>query len=101
MVATRETREGWPLLTVETETTGDSWEYILKGSSLGWVVVVLVQIDFYPGCSSQPSKKIIFFTAHFFTLFVPISQQPGHAAVLGRLSKGLPATTPAVDLTQS
>jgi hypothetical protein len=28
----------------------------------------------------------IFLTAHFFTLFIPIAQQPGQAVVLGRLS---------------
>jgi hypothetical protein len=31
-------------------------------------------------------KNIIFLTEHFFTLLVPIAQQPGQAGVLGRLS---------------
>jgi hypothetical protein len=31
---TRETREGWPLLTVETEANEDSWIHIKGGSSL-------------------------------------------------------------------
>ncbi len=30
-------------------------------------------------------QNIIFLTAHFFTLLVPITQQPGQAVVLGRL----------------
>jgi hypothetical protein len=38
------------------------------------------------GCSNQPHKNIIFRTVHFFTLLVPIAQQPEQAGVLGHLS---------------
>ncbi len=34
----------------------------------------------------SPVQNIIFLTAHFFTLLVPIAQQPAQAVVLGRLS---------------
>ncbi len=39
---TKETREGWSLLTVKTETNGESWstyERVKGGSFLGWFVV--------------------------------------------------------------
>jgi hypothetical protein len=39
-------------------------------------------IDF---CPTVRTKKI-FLTVHFFTLVVPIAQQPGHAGVLGGVS---------------
>jgi hypothetical protein len=38
------------------------------------------------GCSSLPSTKNFFLTIHYFNAFVPIAQQAGQAAVLGRLS---------------
>jgi hypothetical protein len=38
------------------------------------------------GCFSRPSTKTIFLTVHYSDSFDPISQQPGQAAVLGRLS---------------
>jgi hypothetical protein len=34
----RETREGWPLLPVETEANGDTKSTNKKGSFLGWFV---------------------------------------------------------------
>jgi hypothetical protein len=34
----------------------------------------------------SPMQLIIFITAHFYTLLVPITQQPGQAVVLGRQS---------------
>jgi hypothetical protein len=45
-------------------------------------------IDFYPALAAlvSPVQNIIFLTIHFFTLLVPIAQQPGQAGVLGRLS---------------
>jgi hypothetical protein len=47
-----------------------------------------VTIDFSPALAALVSlvQNIIFLNAHFFTLTVPIAQQPGQAAVLGRLS---------------
>ncbi len=34
----------------------------------------------------SPVQNIIFLTAYFFTLLAPLTQQPGQAVVLGRLS---------------
>jgi hypothetical protein len=81
---------GWPLLTFKTEANGDSWSTYERGPSLqlvrwSWRAVT---IDFSPALAALVSlvQNIIFLTAHFFTLTVPIAQQPGPAAVLGRLS---------------
>jgi hypothetical protein len=61
-----------------------------KGFYLGWfggLVVPVQEILFFLGWPSRPSTKYIFFlTVHYFNFFVPIAQQAGHAAVLGRLS---------------
>jgi hypothetical protein len=48
-------------------------------------------VDFFPAFAAlvSPVQNIIFLIAHFFTLFVPIAQQPGQAVVLGRLSQCL------------
>jgi hypothetical protein len=35
---------------------------------------------------ARPEKNIFFLTVHYFNAFVPIAQQAGQAAVLGRLS---------------
>jgi hypothetical protein len=45
-------------------------------------------IDFCSALAAlvSPVHNIIFLTVHFFTLLVPIAQQPGQAGVLGRLS---------------
>ncbi len=45
-------------------------------------------VDFRPTLPALVSEvqNIIFLTAHFSTLLVPITQQPGQAVVLGRLS---------------
>ncbi len=59
------------------------------GSFLGWffgLVVLVQEILVLPGCSSRPSKKYFFITAHYFHSFVPIAQQAGQAAVLCRRS---------------
>jgi hypothetical protein len=44
--------------------------------------------DFCPALAAlvSPVQNITFFTALFFTILVPIAQQPGQAVVLGRLS---------------
>jgi hypothetical protein len=68
-VISRDTREGWPLLTVEIEMNGASKRFL-----------------FCLGFSSQPSTKDFFLTVHYFNSFVTIAQQAGQAAVLGRLS---------------
>ena len=45
-------------------------------------------IDFCLALAALDStvQNIIFLTIHFFTLLVPIAQQPGQAGMLGRLS---------------
>jgi hypothetical protein len=43
MGSTRETREGWPLMTVDTEANGDSGS--TKGSFLGWFVGLVVPVQ--------------------------------------------------------
>jgi hypothetical protein len=83
---TRETREGWPLLTVETEVNGD---YKLEGSFIGWfggLVVPLQEFVFCLGCSSRPVQNFFFLPIQYFNFFVSIDQQARQAALLGRLS---------------
>ncbi len=69
----------------------DEWglkEYKWKGSFPGWFVrhVVPVQDIFVLlDCSSRPDTTYFFSTVHYFNAFVPIAQQAGQAAVLGRL----------------
>jgi hypothetical protein len=63
----------------------------MKGfSSLGWFVGLrrAGTIDFCPALAAlvSPVKNIIFLPLLFFTLLVPIAQQPWQAGVLGRLS---------------
>jgi hypothetical protein len=55
---TRETRLGWPLLTVKTEANGDSWSTYERGPSL----VGSLGSKFLSclGCSRRPSKKYFF-----------------------------------------
>jgi hypothetical protein len=70
------------MLTVETEENGDGVH--MKGSFLvGWLSSLCRFKRFlsYLGCSSRPSTKYVFLTAHNFTSFVPIAQQPGQAVV--------------------
>jgi hypothetical protein len=50
---------------------------------------VLVDANFGPGCFSWPSTKYCFIVVHYFNSFVPIAQQAGQAAVLGRLSHSM------------
>ncbi len=56
----RESREGWPLLTVETEVNGESKSTNERGPSLVGLVVPMQEIWFSLGCSSRPSTKYIF-----------------------------------------
>ncbi len=41
----RETRDGWPLLTVETEVNGDSKSTNERGPYFGWFVGLVVPIQ--------------------------------------------------------
>ncbi len=73
----RETREGWPLLTVETEVNGDSKN--TNGRSPSLVVV------HWACCADTrefrstlaglvgPVQNIFFFTIHYLNSFVPVS----------------------------
>jgi hypothetical protein len=67
-MALRESMEGWPLLTLETEANGDSKSTNERGPSFA-ALVGLVQ-------------NIFFLAIHYFNAFVPIAQQAGQAVVL-------------------
>jgi hypothetical protein len=85
-VLRRETREGWPLLTVETEANGDLSSTNERGPSLVWFFGLSCRYKRFLCCSSQSSKNSFLLASNFFTLCVPIAQQAGQAVVLGRLS---------------
>jgi hypothetical protein len=81
-------REGWPLLTVETNVNGDSRSTNERGrSSVGSLGSSYRCIRFL-SCLI-PVKNINFLRAHLFTFLVPIAQQTRQAVVLGRLSLSL------------
>jgi hypothetical protein len=85
---TRETREGWDLLTVETEVNGDSKSTNERSPSLVGSMGLSCRYKpflFCLGCSGQPSTKY-FFPGTLFQLLCAVAQQAGQAAVLGRLS---------------
>ncbi len=69
---TRVTREGWPLLTVETEVNGDSKGTNQRGPSSGWFfgLVVAVQEIFV-----QPWLYKIFFSSPY-TFSIPCPNRP-------------------------
>jgi hypothetical protein len=77
------------MLTVETEVNGDSRITNERGPSLVGFLGLSCRFKrflFFLGCSSEPSTKYFFLTIYYFNYFVPITQQVGQAAVLGRLS---------------
>jgi hypothetical protein len=71
-VETRETREGWPLLTVETEVNGDSKEYKWMGS-------------FLVGSLGSSCRYKIFFSSPY-TISIHLSSSPNKLNKLGRQS---------------
>ncbi len=78
---TRETREGWPLLTVKTEVNGDSKSTIKRGSSLVGFVGLSCQCQYKRflvclGCSSQPGKTYFFPHRKLFQFLCPQSHRP-------------------------
>jgi hypothetical protein len=84
-----ETREGWPLLTVETEVNGDSTRTNERGPSL---VGSLGLSCWYKRLFVLPwpsTNQKIFRTIYYFNYFVPIAQKVGQAAVVGRLSQSV------------
>jgi hypothetical protein len=88
-VQIRETREGRPLLTVETETNGDSKSTNELGPSL--VDSSYFSCQYKSFCRALaalvgPIQNTFFLTVHYFNPFVPTAQQAVQAAVLDRLS---------------
>ena len=87
---TRETSEGWPLLSVETEVNGDSKRVQMKGV-FPWLVHWACRVDTIDFCSALAVLvglvKNIFSSPSTISIpCAPIAQQAGQAAVLGRLS---------------
>jgi hypothetical protein len=84
--STREAREGWPLLTVETEANGDLWSTYER--AYPWLVRWARRagtIDFCPALAALVSTVYVKYcfshrTLFHFTVLVPIAQQPGHWA---------------------
>jgi len=78
----------WPLLPVETEVNGDSKSTNERGPSL--VVCWACRASTRDFCSALAAivgqNKMFFITVYYFNSFVPIAQQAGQAAVLGRPS---------------
>ncbi len=71
----KETREGWPMLTVETEANGDSWSTCERVPSLdgGWFVVLVVQIQqilVLPWMLQSAQYKILFSSQPTFFHFI-------------------------------
>jgi hypothetical protein len=92
-VSTRETREGWPLPSVETEANGDSRSSSTHERGPSLLVGSLGLSCQYKrllsclGYSIRPSSKYIFLlTVHYFTSLVPLARQAGQAVVLRRPS---------------
>jgi hypothetical protein len=90
-ICARETRDRWPLLTVETEVNG--YGYSKKneiGPFLGWLVGLVQpvrEIFVLPMAAHVgPVHNIFFLTVHYLNSFAPIGHQAVQAAVLGRLS---------------
>ncbi len=83
----RETREGWPLLTVETEGTQRVQMKEVLPWLVRWLVMPVQEILFSLGCSCRQNTNLFFpHRRHYFNSFDTIAQQPGQAAELGRLS---------------
>ncbi len=85
------TREGWPLLTVETEVNRYSKSTNAKEFSVGWLVrlVMPVSRDFYPALAAlvSPVKQKFPYRTLFQSMCLHrLAQQPGQAVVQGRLS---------------
>ncbi len=84
-VRSRETREGWPLLTVETELQSMGTQRVqMKGSFLCWFVglVVPVQDFFVQPCLLQSAQYKIFFSSPYI-ISIHLSPSPNK---LGRQS---------------
>jgi hypothetical protein len=82
---TRETREGWHLLIVETPVNGDSKSTNDRFHSLVGLSVPVQEIFVLTGCSSWSSTKFFFPHRTLFKFICPPRQQAGQAVVLLRL----------------
>ncbi len=85
----RAAREGWPLLTLETEPNGDSKS--TNERSPPWLVRWACRARTRDLCTALtalvgPVQNILFLTIHYFSSFVLFDQQAGQAVVLGCLS---------------
>ncbi len=74
--------------TVEIEVNGDSKRTNERESLVGSWACRADSRDFCSALAAPfgPVQNIFFHTVHYFYSFVPIVQQVGQAAVLGRLS---------------
>jgi hypothetical protein len=84
----RDFRDGWPLLTVETEVNGDLNSTNERDPSLVGFVGLFMPVQEI--CSALaallgPVQNIFFLTLHYFDFYVLIAQQAGQATMLGRL----------------
>jgi hypothetical protein len=84
-------RGGWPLLTVETEVIGNSKSTNGRGPSLVGLLGLACQYKrllfcLVPWLLKSARTNVFFLTVYYFNSFVPIAQQAGQAAVLGRPS---------------
>jgi hypothetical protein len=88
-VLPRETREGWPLLTIETEVNGDSKSTNERGTFLVGSLALLCRCKRFLscfGCSSRPSTKYFFPHHTLFKLLCSHRTASWVPAELGRLS---------------
>jgi hypothetical protein len=90
-IQTRDTRERWPLPTVETEVNGDSKSTYERGPS--WSVCWAHSADtrdfFALAAQVGLVQNMFLLIVHYFSSFVPIAQQARKAVVLGHLSLSL------------
>ncbi len=88
MACTTETREGWPLLTVEIEMIGDIKRTSERGPFLVGSLACRAGIRDFSSALAVLVGPVQnnFLLVHYFKSFVPIAQQAGQAVVLGRLS---------------
>jgi|688.fasta_scaffold460044_2 hypothetical protein len=85
----RETREGWPLLTVKTEANGDSKSTNERGPSSVTVIGFLMPVQaifVLLAAVVGPVRNIFFLSVHYLNSFLPIAQHAGQAVMQGRQS---------------
>jgi hypothetical protein len=89
LVQAGKTREGWPLLTVETEVDGDSKSTNERGSSLVGSLDSSCRYKRFLFCLAALvglEQNIFSLAVHYFDSCISIDQQAGQTVVLGRLS---------------